>query len=167
MLKAIAASALLLGLAACATPAASGGSGPGRETISLSVGPCFGFCPVYSVSVAPDGAVRFEGERHTTVKGLKEKTVTPGAYQAVARSLAAWRPAAGTTAQTQCEQRATDLPTYVVTWTDPAGVKTTLNHDGGCMSQSNAELKAALQDIPAKLGVEPWLARPADDPNIR
>lgn len=165
MLKAITASALLLGLAACAT--APTGEAPGGETIRLSVGPCFGFCPVYSVQVAPDGAVRFEGERHTTVQGLKEKTVSPGAYQAVARSLASWRPATGTSAETECEQRASDLPSYTVVWTSPAGAATTLRHDGGCMSPRNAQLKAVLQDIPAKLGIKPWLERPAGDPNIR
>jgi len=167
MFKALAASALLLGLAACATPMDGGGETAEGETISLAVGPCFGFCPVYSVSAAPDGAVRFEGERHTTVVGLKEKTVAPGAYQAVARSLAPWRPASGTTAQTECEQRASDLPTYTVVWTDGAGQTTTLNHDGGCMSETNRRLKAALQAIPSQLGVEPWLERPANDPNIR
>ena len=168
MLKALAASALLLGLSACATPAMDGGGQASRgETISLAVGPCFGFCPVYSLSVAPDGAVRFEGERHTTVVGVKEKTVSPQAYQAVARSLASWRPASGTTAQTECDQRASDLPTYTVVWTDGAGETTTLNHDGGCMSETNSRLKAALQAIPGQLGVEPWLERPANDPNVR
>ena len=167
MLKALAASALLLGLAACATPAMDGGQSAQGETISLAVGPCFGFCPVYSVSVAADGAVRFEGERHTTVVGVEEKTVSPAAYQAVARSLATWRPASGTSAQTECEQRASDLPTYTVVWTNAAGETTTLNHDGGCMSETNSRLKAALQAIPGQLGVEPWLERPANDPNVR
>jgi len=167
MLKALAASALLMSLTACATPAMDGGDPVQGETISLAVGPCFGFCPVYSVSVAPDGAVRFEGERHTTVVGVKDKTVSPQAYQAVARSLAEWRPASGTSAQTECEQRASDLPTYTVVWTDAAGQTTTLNHDGGCMSETNSRLKAALQAVPGQLGVEPWLERPANDPTVR
>jgi hypothetical protein len=168
MFKTLAAPALLLSLAACATPAMNDGGETARgETITLAVGPCFGFCPVYSVSVAPDGAVRFEGERHTTVVGVREKTVSPQAYQAVARSLAPWRPASGTSAQTECERRASDLPTYTVVWTDGAGERTTLNHDGGCMSAANSRLKAALQAIPGQLGVELWLERPANDPNVR
>jgi hypothetical protein len=167
MLKTLAASTLLLGLTACATPMDGGGQAVRGETIRLAVGPCFGFCPVYSLSVAPDGAVRFEGERHTTVVGVKEKTVSPQAYQAVARSLAEWRPASGTSAQTECERRASDLPTYTVVWTSDAGEMTTLHHDGGCMSAANSRLKTALQAIPGQLGVEPWLERPANDPNVR
>ncbi|GEM_PF-4065285 len=42
---------------------------PEAETIAISVGPCFGFCPVYNVTIAPEGAVRFQGLRHTAVLG--------------------------------------------------------------------------------------------------
>jgi hypothetical protein len=72
--------AAMLVLAACATgPGLGNGStvaasAPG-ETITVALGPCFGFCPVYETSIAPDGGVRFDGQRHTAVLG--ERTRTP------------------------------------------------------------------------------------------
>ncbi|WP_293423154.1 DUF6438 domain-containing protein [Phenylobacterium sp.] len=158
MLRAIAAAALLAGLAACATPAP--GAPPAAETLAISVGPCFGFCPVYSVEVKAGGQVVFVGERHTTVEGRREAQAPAGGYEAVARALAPFRPATGASEQTTCERQATDMSHYTVVWSAADGTQTRLNHDGGCMSAKNARLMAALKSAPARLGVEGWVRRP-------
>lgn len=128
----------------------------GGEAISYSVGPCFGFCPVYTVSVTPDGLVRFEGERHTAALGQQEKPGGAGAYRAMSSSLAAYRPATGTTADTECENRISDMQHYRITWTAADGTQTVLQHDKGCRSVKNDALNKALEALPAKLGIAGW-----------
>ncbi|MBC7166404.1 DUF6438 domain-containing protein [Phenylobacterium sp.] len=159
MLRALAATALFAGLSACVAMPEPRAPAAG-ETISLSVGPCFGFCPVYSVEVTPGGHVVFEGERHTGVEGRREAQAPDGGYAAVARALAPYRPATGASEQTTCERQATDMSHYTVVWTAADGTKTTLNHDGGCMSAKNAKLMEALKATPQRLGVEGWVRKP-------
>ena len=36
-----------------------------KDSITLERGACFGTCPIYQVSVASDGTVRFEGFNYT------------------------------------------------------------------------------------------------------
>ena len=134
----------------------AGDAKPVEETISYTVGPCFGFCPVYSLKISPAGHVAYVGERHTTVLGAKEREAGEKAYADAAKALAAFRPANGTTADTQCEQRRTDAQHYDVTWTKPDGTKTVLQHDRGCMSAKNNELNKVLDAMPAQLGVSEW-----------
>lgn len=159
MLRAFAAAALLAGLTACAATPGPGAPAAG-ETIRISVGPCFGFCPVYSLEATPAGQVVFVGERHTGVEGRREAQAPAGGYSAVARALAPFRPATGASEQTSCERQATDMSHYTVVWTAPDGTQTTLNHDGGCMSAKNAKLMEALKATPARLGVEGWVRKP-------
>lgn len=45
--------------------------GPG-DRIEMSRGPCFGACPVYTVTVRADGRVRFEGLEFVKVTGVRE-----------------------------------------------------------------------------------------------
>ncbi|MFT3998073.1 MAG: DUF6438 domain-containing protein [Asticcacaulis sp.] len=126
------------------------------EVISYSVGPCFGFCPVYQVKVLPDGEVTFTGERHTAVLGEQRRGGKPSAYAATAKALAAYRPATGETSETQCEQRISDLQHYRIVWTSPEGVETVLMHDKGCRSPKNDALNKVLEDLPGTLGIADW-----------
>jgi hypothetical protein len=156
----------LLSLAAChAGPAPHTAATPpaASDTIAISVGPCFGFCPVYTVTVTPGGTITFEGERHTAVLGKRSREGGPASYQALAAALAHDRPATGTQAQTTCEQRISDQVHYDITWTAPDGTVTRLGHDRGCRSAANEALGAALQAMPDQLGIAPWahqLTRP-------
>ena len=69
--------------ATTALPVSGQSTKPIKETIAWSVGPCFGFCPVYKVEVDGNGAVRFDGERHTAVLGQKVREGGPDAYSAI------------------------------------------------------------------------------------
>ncbi len=88
------------------------------------LGPCFGFCPVYETSIAPDGGVRFDGQRHTAVLGERTRNAGASVYSGLKRDLAPFRPAAGTQAVVDCIAAVSDTSPYTVTWTDPAGGKT-------------------------------------------
>ena len=156
-------SAGLLAMCACVDmppPSAVGtGAAPIRETIAWSVGPCFGFCPVYKVSVDAKGTVTFDGERHTAVLGRKVREGGPDAHQVIEGALATYRPATGATAQTTCDQKISDSSNYVVTWSRPDGTITTLRHDKGCRSARNDALNAALLALPRRLGIDAWTAQ--------
>ena len=154
----VALASTLLSLGACAatsTPPETA-SQPAAETIAVSVGPCFGFCPVYTVAVSPAGAVTFTGERHTAELGEKTREAGPADYSALATALAAYRPATGTTAETKCDTRISDQSHTRITWTAPDKTVTTLEHDKGCRSATNERLNALLQELPTRLGIEAW-----------
>lgn len=151
--------AAALALGACAadssgvepTPAPAAG-----ETIAIAVGPCFGFCPVYEVSIAPGGAVTFTGERHTEVTGKREAAKGAATYTAVARDLAPFRPADGTTARVECDAAITDTSSYTITWTDTAGRQTVATHQRGCHGGPGQALDVLLGDLPERLGIAGW-----------
>ena len=151
--------AALLALAGCdmgARPRAAATPAPAMATIAVSVGPCFGFCPVYSVAVTPGGTITFNGERHTAVLGQKLREGGPAAYRALSAALAPYRPATGTVAETPCDQTVSDQARYHITWTAPDGTVTALDHDRGCRTAAGQALNAALLAMPDQLGIEPW-----------
>jgi len=154
------AAAALLGMSGCATVAPGGApaSGPAVPTsIAISVGPCFGFCPVYDVKLSADGAVAFTGARHTAVLGSRERRTTPETYRAVAADLAPFRPADGTTAEVPCAIAMSDMPTYTITWTDTNGGQTVATHKGGCRDGAGQDLDVVLHGVPERLGIEAWM----------
>ncbi|WP_241127018.1 DUF6438 domain-containing protein [Novosphingobium terrae] len=157
--------AAVLSLAGCtsATAPRTAPPPPAEAAITISVGPCFGFCPVYSVMVSSSGTISFEGERHTAALGKHQREGGAASYSALAAALAPFRPSQGTVARTTCEQQITDQPHYDISWTANDGTVTKLQHDRGCRSPKNDTLNAVLQDLPDQLGIEPWarqLTRP-------
>lgn len=152
--------AALMTLSACGVlspgvpPAA--GAGP-RASIAISVGPCFGFCPVYDAKIAADGAVSFTGIRHTAAMGTRERQATPQAYRAIESDLAPFRPAGTGTAEIPCAAEISDMPTYTITWTDPAGEEAVATHRGGCREGRGQDLDAVLRGMPQRLGITEWM----------
>ena len=147
-------------LGACATvaPGAAPSPATGAPTsIAISVGPCFGFCPVYDVKIAADGAVAFTGERHTAVLGTRERRATPEVYRALAADLAPFRPADGSTAAVPCTVSITDMASYTITWTGATGQQTVATHRGGCREGAGHDLDVVLRALPQRLGIEDWM----------
>lgn len=134
----------------------AGSASPRTETITVSVGPCFGFCPVYDVVVTPAGAVRFSGRRHTALLGDRDRNAGVAAYRSVARDLAAFRPADGTTTAVQCSAAISDTSPYTVTWTGADGRRTVATHQRGCIDGPGKALDGVLATLPARLGIEDW-----------
>lgn len=126
------------------------------ETVSVSVGPCFGFCPVYDVRIAPDGSVVFTGDRHTSVLGERRRSAGASTYSSVVRDLAPFRPATGTEVAVACEAAISDTSSYTVTWTDAAGRRTVATHRSGCTGGPGHQLDAVLRGLPERLGVVDW-----------
>lgn len=124
------------------------------ESISVSTGPCFGYCPIYDLTVDSNGLVKFHGERHTVLLGDRELQRSPTTYEEANVLLAPFRPADASASQTKCDETITDGQTYEITWTSAIGRKTVLRHNRGCLSAQNAKLNQALDRLPVLLGVE-------------
>ena len=150
--------AMLLALAGCATTA---GAGPAGETISYETGPCFGACPVYKVTVGPDGTGTFEGRRFTAVTGSSSFRLTPAQFRAFAAQLAPVRPARGTVRYSgeACRMMATDLPSAEVVWSGSGGERR-LYFYFGCDMERNRALAARLRAAPRLLPIAEMIGRP-------
>ena len=160
---------VLLAAAACARsapdrPVADSGTGVGQAdstAVALERGPCFGACPVYRVTIAPSGAVRFEGRRFVRDSG----TVTGAIARAAVDSLLAELAAAGyfefadryVPGEPGCGPVATDLPT-VITEVATAGRTKRIEHYHGCADRP-AALPALERRIDDVAGTDRWTGR--------
>lgn len=146
-------------LAACATgtpPMASAPNPSSVESVTVSVGPCFGFCPVYDATVASNGLVSFVGRRHTAILGERRRNVGADAYRAVADELAVYRPAAGTEARVECDAAISDTSPYTITWHGSDGQVTVATLQSRCPGGPGARLDAILRGLPSRLGIDGW-----------
>lgn len=148
----------LAALAGCAHNEAQPGEGStaGPEAIRYETSPCFGMCPVYTVTVRRDGSGTFTGMRNTQVKGDRTFTVTPAQYAAFAARLAPYRPEGERLYQPGsplCENAATDMPGVDVKWTGPKGTDH-LNVYYGCDRRKNGAMIDALGNAVDALPIE-------------
>ncbi|PTV44738.1 hypothetical protein DBL02_12275 [Acinetobacter oleivorans] len=126
-----------------------------QETIRYASSPCFGACPIYSVEVIPTGLIRFEGKQYTKAIGVKEIQGSVKDYKKLADDLKAYRPETGTQAKTGgCQQTATDMSSYYISWIQPNGTETKLSHYKGCMSPANSRLNKIMDSLPDQLGIK-------------
>lgn len=125
------------------------------DSISYSAGPCFGTCPMYTVSIRPDGSGTFEGRRFTAVTGTRSFRATPAQYRAFAAHLAPLRPAEGAVRLSgeACASQATDLPSAEVTWFSQIGNSQSYYLDFGCDMERNRAARDRLQAAPALLPI--------------
>lgn len=158
--------------AACVRPAppapsAAGPSGAGQARadsalrITLQRGPCFGTCPVYSVTLDGSGAVLFEGRRFVADTGISTGSVPRARIDSLVAELIAGgyfdfadRYVAG---EPGCERYATDLPS-VITEVRAGGRSKRIEHDHGCMEAPQA-LTALEGRIDSVAGVARWIRR--------
>ena len=130
-------------------------------TITLETGPCFGACPVYSVTVRPDGNGTFVGHRFTAVTGERAFRITPDQYRAFAAHVAPLRPAHGEVRLSgeNCRQMATDLPSAEVTWQVPGGERRAYYFYYGCDMERNRSIAQRLSAAPALLPIQSMIGR--------
>ena len=158
-----------LTLAACSHERA-GPAGPKpipveSDSITYETGPCFGVCPVYSVTVRPDGSGVFTGKRFTAVTGERAFKLSPAQYAAFAGRLQRYRPASGekryAPGEKECGNAATDLPSVDITWRRAIGDSQHLYYYFGCDMGGNPAmantLGGAIEELPleALIGERP------------
>lgn len=161
-MRAIIVMAIAATLGGCATTGQSPQPPAKSDTIRFSAGRCFGACPVYSVTVEPDGSGVLVPEKFTSVPGETRFTVTPLQYRRLRDSLAPFRPAPGTEKRIgpgdpSCKRMATDHPGYQIVWTRKPQKPTRLDYYGGCHDPQHSRLRAAIAAIPKMLDIEKML----------
>lgn len=150
-------------LGACAPglqPIGDGNVTTPASTVSVSVGPCFGFCPVYGIAFDTEGTVRFSGIRHTAVLGERERKGDPAALRALDTELRRFRPAVGTSAIVECTMAVSDTSSYTIIWSEPGGRQTTATSQNGCAAGPGRDLDAILKNLPQLVGVADWARQP-------
>jgi hypothetical protein len=131
------------------------------ESISYELGPCFGTCPVYAVTVRPDGSGTFEGKRFTAVAGMRSFTMTPATYRAFAAALATYEPNGERLVQPgtpDCRNAPTDMPSVDVRWTRLSGANNHLAFYKGCRI-GNEALAEALSRAPDLLPIAAMIGK--------
>jgi len=64
-------------------------AGPGQfDEVSLKRGPCYRYCPAYTVTVMADGTVRYEGRSWVKVVGKRTKRLGPVRMKQIRKAIA-------------------------------------------------------------------------------
>lgn len=154
--------AAVLALAACATdtgPATPDPAGP-IQTVTYSTGPCFGACPVYTVTVdLASGSIAWQGERFVAVTGDR-RMVDKAAVVAFLNRLQKWRPPGERvlSGSPGCASMATDQSTVDVAWDGIAG-HAHLAFNYGCDGEKNRVLAEDLRSAPTLLPIADLIGR--------
>ena len=149
----------LLALAAMAVLAAP------AVTITYETTPCFGYCPVYRVTVNSDGSGVFEGMAHSRVQGVRRFRITHGQFRAFVARLAPARPARGNISygyDDRCQGAGappTDGASINVVWNE-GGRRQRLHYYTGC---SAPQVQRALFEAPGLLPIGQWINPPRPD----
>lgn len=148
MLNRTAAMLFGLALAAC-SPAELGVETvhTGDPVIVLSEGACDQTCPVYDMTLKPDGSYLLNGVRFVKTPGVSDGGLGTGAWEAAEKALAAanfWQlePDQTSNTQTSCQP---GTPTATVTWRQAEGKQKTLKYRAGCGGPEGRALIPALR----------------------
>ena len=134
-------------------------------SVSYETTPCFGFCPIYRVTVNADGSGLFEGRRHSQVQGERRFRITRAQFRAFVARLAPARPPRGDISYddaTRCQgagRPPTDHPSIIVTWTEGRRQQT-LRFYTGCRNES---VRRALDEARRLLPIERLINPPRRD----
>lgn len=137
--------------------------------MTLERGPCFGFCPVYTVTVRGDGTVQYTGESHVATTGPQTGSVTQDEALALLNEFyradfMALRPeyreetvaALGPDGLVHVESRSpTDMPTQTVTLQLGSWKKTVVDYWAAPLG-----LKALEEAIDKAANTQQWVGTP-------
>lgn len=133
---------------------------PARITYQTS--PCFGTCPVYRVTIEPDGAGVFEGQRFTKVVGIRQFQLTPAQHRAFVAKLQPYRPQGERLlqpGQPGCQNAPTDMPSVDIRWVGSSGVSQHLVYYYGCRMHDQG-MNEALRSAPYELPIRQYVEMP-------
>ncbi len=129
--------------------------------ISLERGVCFGFCPIYRVTIEGDGTVTWEGEQHVEVVGTETAQIEPEQVQELVAAFQALDFFALKDSYTEkCEpdgtcSTVTDLPSTTTTINLNGQIKSVTNYYGG--PEGLAELEIMIDEI---ANTQQWIGTP-------
>jgi hypothetical protein len=144
---------LLAALAAAIVTACSGGekgviqAQTNDPVIVLSEGSCDVTCPVYDMTLHPDGDYQLNGVRFVKASGLSGGNIGAGAWRKAEKTLADagfWKLEPAQTMETipNCQQGA---PTAKITWRTAEGKEKTVTYYAGCGVRKMEDLIRSLR----------------------
>jgi Domain of unknown function (DUF6438) len=114
--------------------------------IVLSEGPCLGTCPVYDMTLHPDGAYILNGRKFVKTEGATEGNLGTGAWTAaedVLNTADFWTMKQVQTGETLVNCM-TDAPSVMITWRTPEGREKTVTYNAGC---GVAQMQTLIRDL--------------------
>jgi Domain of unknown function (DUF6438) len=161
--------AVLFGISACAPrtagvrPDEQADTNTNVPAVVLERSPCFGSCPVYTLSVSPDGEVSYEGRAHVKQLGAATARIPKQQVDSLLHELdrAGYFGFADryVPSEPACGRYATDSPSAKTSVTYRGRTKTIM-HDYGCGSVPGA-LTVLERRIDEMLGSGRWTGREA------
>ncbi|MGH9461306.1 MAG: DUF6438 domain-containing protein [Vicinamibacteria bacterium] len=148
--------AFLLASAACQGPSPTV---PEDFRISLDRGPCFGACPVYTLSVFSDGRAVYHGRQFVDVQGQQTITLTAQQTKELVDAVIS---ANFFTLADEYTVPVTDLPSITTAVTLEGRTKSVYHYGTGCGTDLDeappglCDLEARLESIPISNG---WVSR--------
>ena len=134
-----------------------------HDQMTLERTACFGFCPVYKVTVLDNDVVTFEGERFVKeIGGSVSRRLSDGSFKklieiAKAHDFAAFDAAYPDADGANCPQRATDMPTVIVSF-DAQKLSHAVSFYQGCMGFAGRDsLNEMIAEIDAVLDIGDWV----------
>ncbi len=158
VLPALLAAAILV-LAACSLVQPTRvGTVPVDFEVTLARDPCFGTCPVYTLTLTADGAVVYEGIRFVDVEGRQTASLGPQEVRQIAQAVV---DAHFFDLEDEYTVQATDLPSITLTITMDGRTKQVYHHGVGCGTELDTAppglcaLEGLLEGIPVANG---WIS---------
>ncbi len=136
------------------TPVSAPAQEPGVE-ISLQRTACYGFCPVYRVTIRGDGTVHYVGERFVNVVGERSGAI-PRAE--VDRLLRRFDDIGFAALREEYRGQMTDLPTTIVTLTRNGQSKRVVDY-GGVSAGMPRAMRALEDEIDRVANTAQWVLR--------
>jgi hypothetical protein len=119
----------------------------GDPAIVLSEGECDQTCPVYDMTLKPDGSYLLNGVKFVKTPGVSDGGLGTDAWSAAQKALSDanfWNlpPDQTSSTQTSCQP---GTPTVSITWRTGEGKQKTLNYRAGCGGPEGRTLVPALR----------------------
>ncbi|MBX7489850.1 hypothetical protein K3177_15185 [Qipengyuania sp. GH25] len=148
---------VLTALAGCATAQQQHGPEANQDlSIRIEQGPCFGFCPVYDVTVDGTGKLVFNGKRHTRILGVRTAIINPDTVAKLETELAGVQPKTPGRSETPCDAVPTDTSLLVITWNRPNTDPTILASRIGCDGPAGKQVLKSIDKALKIVGVKDW-----------
>ena len=114
----------------------------GSVQITLERTACFGFCPVYTVTLRDDGSVAYNGKEHVKVTGQQTWKIDPAAVRALAQEM---QDAGFFELQDEYRAMVTDHPTVLTSLTAGGRTKKVINYVAG--PQKLKDIEARIDQV--------------------
>lgn len=138
-------------IASCATTTDAGGNAEVRS-ITMEDQPCFGFCPVYEITLTPGDGYVLDGRRHTATQGISEGQLQTGSFAAAVQALetADFRALPEDLTYNNPDAcpgpQISDMP-YTVVTVEYADGTHSVNHYHGCTAPEMRNLRETLRGL--------------------